>query len=332
LKILITGAAGGIGSLLTESLILAGHDVYPLDNFRNGYESNLNLSEIDERRFINLDIRDPYLYKKIPFGLDCVLHLAAITSLPECEANPLDTLSINTGGTLNLLEAARKTECKYFILASTSAVYENNREQIFSEDLSVDPILNYSLSKKLAEDLCLAYAEKYSMRIAIARLFNVFGPNQDTNRPNPPLLNYLVREFIHGTSPVIHSDGTQSRDYISVKDVMDFVLSCIDIQPTGIFNVCSGKLLSVNTVAEIVSKTLGVSQGVIYQEASKLWDTYPDLFTGKYPLRKELVKKETLKLSLGSGEKSKRILNWAPSSDVESQIGATVLEIRNRFI
>ena len=332
MKILVTGAAGGIGSLLTEFLILAGHDVYPLDNFRNGYQSNLDLAKIAENRFLNLDIRDQDLHKKIPFGLDCVLHLAAITSLPECESNPLDTLSINTGGTLNLLEAARQTACKYFILASTSAVYENNSEKIFSEDLFVTPTLSYSLSKKLAEDLCQAYTEKYSMRITIARLFNVFGPNQDVKRPNPPLLNYLVREFVLGRSPILHSDGTQRRDYISVNDVKNFILRCIEIQPTGIFNVCSGKLLSVNTLVEIVRKTLGVSQEVKYQEASKLWDTYPDLFLGKYHLRKEIVEKEALKLSLGSSAKAKEILNWAPPSDIESQISATVLDIRNRLV
>ena len=101
---------------------------------------------------------------------------------------------MNVNGTLNILNCARKWNVPHVIFASTSAVYENNKESIFSENLEINPRLLYSLSKKMGEEICESYRTNYDMKITTLRFFNVFGPRQDIHRKNPPLLNYLVRE------------------------------------------------------------------------------------------------------------------------------------------
>ena len=224
---------------------------------------------------------------------DCIIHLAAITALPDCESGVSDTIHTNVAGTANIMECARKWNVPHVIFASTSAIYENNKEQIFTENLEVNPRLWYSLSKKMAEEVCESYRINYGMNITTLRFFNVFGPRQDIHRKNPPLLNYLVREIKQGKQPVLHSTGEQARDYIHVDDVVKLIDLCLEKKPNDTFNVCTGSLLSVNQIVKYVCETFDSSIKPIYREASKLWDTYPDLFSGDYPLDKQIVAKET---------------------------------------
>jgi nucleoside-diphosphate-sugar epimerase len=254
-----------------------GHDVVPLDNFRNGYRENLVRGNELFHNIIEADIRDSELVSKIPKGIDSIIHLAAITSLPECESLPLESVSINVQGTANILELARKIDCEHVIFSSTSAIYENNQEEIFTEDLQTNPHLWYCLSKKLSEEICQSYEKKYGLNITIARLFNVFGPHQDIHRPNPPLINYIVREVAAGRIPTLHGDGNQSRDYIHVDDVVNFISKALTIKPHGIFNVCSGELRSVNDIYKLITDALDSNINPKFREASKLWNTYPQL-------------------------------------------------------
>lgn len=328
MKILITGAGGGIGSTLSFELRRLGHEVFPLDNFRNGYHENLVRGAEKFDNVIEADVRDPDLISKIPKGLDSIIHLAAITSLPECETLPLECMSINIQGSTNILELARITGCEQVIFSSTSAVYENNKQEVFTEDLQTEPHLWYSLSKKIAEDICLSYMKKYGLKITIARLFNVFGPDQDIYRPNPPLINYIVREINANRVPLLHGTGNQSRDYISVADVVNFFVLALERKTTGIFNACSGELRSVNNIFSIVSAALESNLTPKFQGASELWNTYPQLFEGYFPLNKDLVTDEVNKYSLGSHSKAKKFLDWQPSGDLDLQIANTAITIR----
>ena len=196
MKILITGAAGQIGSGLSRLLIENGHDLTLVDNLRNGYLENLkdNANEVIAP-FHEVDITSQELFTECGGEYDVIIHLAAITSLPDCESNPLETLSINVSGTANVLEFARKFDVPHVIFASTSAIYENNDVEVFTEDLEVNPRLYYSLSKKMSEELIHSYRENYGMTVTILRFFNVFGPDGDQTRPNPPLLNFAYREL-----------------------------------------------------------------------------------------------------------------------------------------
>ena len=206
MKILLTGAAGGIGSTLGYYLSSKGHHLTLIDNLRNGYLENLSIDEKQFGQFYKLDICDPNILNLLDGDYDCIIHLAAITALPDCETNAVDTMNINVSGTINILECARRWAVPHIIFASTSAVYENNKEEVFTESLEINPRLWYSLSKKMAEEVCESYRTNYNMKITTLRFFNVFGPRQDIHRKNPPLLNYLVREIKKGNIPILHSD------------------------------------------------------------------------------------------------------------------------------
>ena len=327
MKILLTGAAGGIGSTLGYYLFKKGHDLTLVDNFRNGYEENLLINGSSFGDFYNQDICDPQLSDKLIGVYDCIIHLAAITALPDCEVNAVDTIDVNVAGTMNVLECARKWNVPHVIFASTSAIYENNKEKVFTENLDVNPRLWYSLSKKMAEEICESYRINYNMTITTLRFFNVFGPRQDIHRKNPPLLNYLVREIKQDNQPILHSNGEQARDYIHVDDVVRLIDICLDKRPDDTFNVCTGVLLSVNQIVQYVSEKFESFIRPIYREATRLWDTYPELFDGYYPLDKEIVAKETNKYSKGSYQKAKELLGWEPNIDLESLIKQVATEI-----
>ncbi|MDW7642057.1 MAG: NAD(P)-dependent oxidoreductase, partial [Nitrosarchaeum sp.] len=273
------------------------------------------------------DICDIKITDKLFDNYDCIIHLAAITALPDCESNVRDTINVNVIGTTNIMECARKWNVPHVIFASTSAIYENNKEKIFTENLEVNPRLWYSLSKKMAEEVCKSYRINYSMNITTIRFFNVFGPRQDIHRKNPPLLNYLVREIKQGKQPVLHSTGEQARDYIHVDDVVKLIDLCLGKKPDDTFNVCTGSLLSVNQIVKYVCETFDSSIKPTYREALKLWDTYPNLFSGDYPLDKEIVAKETNKYSKGSYQKAKELLGWEPNTDLEFLIKKVATEI-----
>lgn len=328
MKILITGAAGGIGSTLGYYLFRNGHQLVLVDNLRNGYAENLVINGQSFGIFFQKNICDGNFADVLKNDYDCIIHLAAITSLPDCENNSLEAIKTNTLGTMNILECAKKWSVPHVIFASTSAVYENNKEDVFTENLQTNPRLWYSLSKKMAEEICESYRINYGMNITTLRFFNVFGPRQDIYRKNPPLLNYLVKQLQIGNSPILHSDGQQKRDYIHVDDVVQLIEICIRNQVNDTFNVCSGVLLSVNQIFEYVSEVLFSDVQPIYKDASALWDTYPDLFNCKYPLRRDKVEQETNKYSLGSWKKAKDILGWEPNTDLQYLIKKVVKEIK----
>ena len=327
MKILLTGAAGGIGSTLGHYLYKKGHTLTLIDNLRNGYFENLTINGENFGKFYNLDICNPDLANLLECEYDCIIHLAAITALPDCETNAVETINVNVSGTMNLLECARKWKVPHVVFASTSAVYENNKEKLFTEDLEINPRLWYSLSKKMAEEVCESYRINYNMPITTLRFFNVFGPRQDIHRKHPPLINYIVREISNNNSPMLHSDGEQKRDYIHVDDVVKLIDVCLDKKPDDTFNVCTGTLISVNEIANYICEVFDTDIKPNYREASKLWDNYPELFDGKYPLDKKIVAKETNKYSKGSYKKAKELLGWEPNTNIEFLIKKVVEEI-----
>ena len=328
MKILLTGAAGGIGSTLGYFLHKKGHTLTLVDNLRNGYLENLTIDGETFGKFYNLNICDKNLVDLIKDDYDCIIHLAAITALPDCETNSVDTINVNVSGTMNILNCARKWNIPHVIFASTSAIYENNKEKVFTEDLDVNPRLWYSLSKKMAEEVCESYRINYDMNITTLRFFNVFGPRQDIHRKNPPLLNYLVREIKNENLPMLHSDGEQKRDYIHVDDVVRLIDICLEKKPDDTFNVCTGSLISVNQIVNYVLDVFGSNIQPQYRDASKLWDTYPELFDEPYPLNKDIVAKETSKYSRGSYQKVKELLGWEPNTNLEELFKKVVSEIK----
>ena len=332
MKILITGAAGQIGSGLAKRLC-DKHELTLVDNLRNGYAEHL---KDDANEFIapfyDIDVATADLFSHCGTkfdSYDAIIHLAAISSLPDCETNPLETLQCNVTATPNVLDFARKMNVPHVVFASTSAIYENCDTDVFTEDLEVNPRLYYSLSKKMCEELIHSYREHYGSKITILRFFNVFGPDGDQTRPNPPLLNFVYRELSNGRAPVLSGDGEQVRDFICIDDVVSMLDLCLEKQPNDVFNVCTGKAVSVNQMSKWVAEALGKEDlGLDHKPAGELWDTYPELFEGNYPLDKNIVSKETTRYSKGSYQKAKEILGWEPNTDIESEVKRVTLQIK----
>jgi nucleoside-diphosphate-sugar epimerase len=333
MSILITGCAGGIGSTLGYYLYNKGNTIIAVDNLSTGTKDNLFIDNVIYSKFYRCDIRKTEDLIDIinDNKVDCVIHLAAITELAACEENPQECISVNVGGTASVLEAARITGVRKVIFASTSAVYENtfkpNPNAGLHEYEEVHPRLFYSVSKKMAEDVCDSYRVNYDMDITILRYFNVFGPRQDIHRRSPPLINYLVREYKAGRVPVLYSDGNQKRDYVHVDDVCRATELCINTS-FRLLNVCSGRVISVREIVKCVQTALNTTESPIYKDPAERWNVYPRLFEGKFPLKKKVVINETNKYCLGSSEDLETLLHYKCDHNLEELIIRTAQQMK----
>lgn len=326
MKILITGGAGFIGSQLGFYLLDKGHQVTLLDNLKYGYLDNLIKDGKTFPNFICMDIRDQRL-ENLMNNTDIVFHLAGISSLPECQNNPLEAYSVNVAGTANVLEMARRNNVKRVIFSSTSAIYENETSFPTRESVDAKPTLVYSLSKKHAEDICQSFRQIYGMDITILRFFNVYGPHMDYQRPNPPLVSYIIKCLLKRQSPILHSDGKQKRDMIYVSDVLNICQKVIT-NPNArneVFNVGSGTTTSVQEVYDLIAKALGITNiHPRYRTAEQIWEKYPELFSKKYPFNSRILKNEVNKYTLASIKKAKKALGWIPQVSIEAGLKLTV--------
>ena len=324
MRVLVTGAAGGIGSMLSNELNLAGYELILLDNLSNGYQHNLQRFGLSPY-FVEIDITDEHAVESIfqKFKPEIVIHLAAITSLPVCQSEPIKALKTNLIGTGVLLECSRKHGITQFIHASTSAVYENSSSETFDENEAVQPNLIYPLSKIQSENLCKSFADTYGLPVLIFRLFNVFGPWQDYDRESPPLLNYLIREYTFNRVPILHSTGAQRRDYISVDSVISAFLIAIKISKQTpflctILNLCSNSTFSVTEIDQVVRDELGIDYLPKFVSSNQFWKSYTNIHSGAYQIKLGIIEKEVNKSSQGSFLRANQVLNWEPQDSIEA--------------
>jgi UDP-glucose 4-epimerase len=328
-NVLITGAAGGIGSVLVPYLLERDFSIIALDDLSSG--SWQNIADHPNLKRVTGSILDLQVLNEIPWTqIDHVVHLAAISSLPACQMNYELAMSTNVIGTLNLVKVASKNavNLKLFINASTSAVYESNNEIVLTESLITRPHLIYSQSKKISEDLLRGLWQDLHFPSISLRFFNVFGPMQDYTRTSPPLLNYLVREFFMNRQPILHSNGEQKRDYISVFDVCEAITTALGTRFLEYenYNICSGNQFSVNQIVEVVKTILQIEINPKFRSAELLWDAYGELYDGAFPFRLESVSSETNKVSRGSYEKFRLHTGWTPTADQESLLSKSAFE------
>jgi nucleoside-diphosphate-sugar epimerase len=328
-KVVITGAAGFIGSQLAQRLWRDGYEVVAIDDLSFGYESNLLL---DGKPFVSLhqvDIRSPQLAPYFQ-GADCLFHMAAISALPVNQSEPGRAISINVAGTANVLEAARVAGVRRVVFASTSAIYENNTIFPCSEDDPVSPRLIYSLSKWQAEKLCESFRQLYDMEIAVTRYYNVYGPHQDIQRKSPAFVGYVIRELLSGRAPILHSNGEQRRDYVFLEDVNDLNIACMTHPRAAseTFNVASGHAYSVNEIYEIIAELLGTTIRPVFRAASHFWDQYPSLFSGSRPLSAQILEKEVDKFSLGNTNKAASLVGWNAKVSMREGLERTIADAR----
>lgn len=323
-KVLITGGAGFIGSQLGCYLDNKGYDVYLLDNMKHGHEDNLEVDGKMFGTFIKADIRDTNLTKYTE-GMDLVVHLAGLSSLPLCQSKPMYAVDVNVGGTANVLEACRLTGVKKVIFASTGALYENNLETPFSEDLTVNPFLIYPASKYQAEKICDCYEISYGMDIVRLRFFNVYGPHQDFKRKQPPFTGYLLKQFLGGEDVKCFSDGQQRRDYIHINDLTRLIEKCFTSGAASnrVINACSGKHYSVNEIATKLMELFNIKVKIHYQDEETYWDNHPVLHEGCYPIKRHIVASEVNKFCSGDAGRAMK-LGWKPEVSLEEGLQTLV--------
>lgn len=324
-SIAITGGAGFVGSQLGYAFHNLGYQVKLIDNMSYGKLDNLLIDGKTFGEFIGMDIRSPNLVNVFK-DVDYVFHFAAIAPLPECQTFPYGAIDNNVSGTANVLEAARLNGVKKVIFASTSAIYENNSKFPLEESDETKPSLIYATTKKQSEQLCESFNKCYGLDYTILRFFNVYGPHQDFRRKQPPLIGYIIKQLLLDEKPILHSDGEQKRDYIYIDDVVSICKEVMTDPKSSreVFNVASGNAYSVKEIYEIIARRMDKSIHPVYRSSSLFWDKYPNLKEGKLPLKEEILEKEVNKFSLGSNQKAKEILGWAPLISLEEGLNRSV--------
>jgi UDP-glucose 4-epimerase len=267
-KALVTGGAGFIGSHLVEALSNAGCEVAVLDNLSGGNLSNLEPMKADISFYEN-DIRQLEALIEAAKGCDVIFHLAAVVAVQQTIEDPLNSTMVNDIGTLNVLEAARKTNVPRVILASSCAVYGDDPRLPKDESMTPMPSSPYAVHKLSAEHYLRVYGELFGLKNASLRFFNVFGPRQDPSSPYSGVISIFMRKAASHQAPLIYGDGNQTRDFVFVKDVVRALLLAAQTdQKTGaVYNIGSGNRVTINRLWELIAALSGEKSEPEYQPA-----------------------------------------------------------------
>ena len=256
---LVTGGAGFIGSNLVEALLERGETVRVLDDFSTGKRANLETFS-DQITLIEGSITEEAACRRAVAGVDYVLHLAALPSVPRSVEDPVGTNEVNVNGTLNMLVASRDAGVKRFVFAASSAAYGDNPASPKREDMLVGPLSPYAVQKVTGELYCRMFYTLYGLETVALRYFNVFGPRQDPNSQYAAVVPRFITMFLRNEAPVIDGDGEQSRDFTFVANVIHANLLACEAPSAAagqVFNIACGERISVNELARQVREQVG---------------------------------------------------------------------------
>jgi UDP-glucuronate 4-epimerase len=272
MKALVTGAAGFIGSHLSERLLADGWEVVGVDNFDDFYDPrikrrNVEASVRDEKfELVEADIRDgAAMDGAVGGGIDIIVHLAARAGVRPSIARPLLYADVNVNGTMVLLEAAKEHKIDKFIFGSSSSVYGNNEKVPFSEDDNVDfPISPYAATKKSCELICHTYHHLYDISITCLRFFTVYGPRQ-----RPDLAIHKFARLIEDGEPIpVYGDGTMMRDFTYIDDIINGTVGAMGkCSGFNIYNLGESRPIAVNDLISEIEKAVGKKAVREYQPA-----------------------------------------------------------------
>ena len=305
MKYLVTGGAGFIGSNLVEALVNRGDSVRVLDNFSTGKKENL-AKFINQIEFIEGDIRNYHVVREAVFEIDAILHQAALPSVPRSIRDPITTNDVNVNGTLNILYAARDANVKRVVFASSSSIYGDTPELPKHERMNPNPLSPYAVSKLAGEKYCNVFFSVYGLETVALRYFNVFGPKQNPNGPYAAVIPLFIKSALKNTRPVINGDGTITRDFTPVRNVVQInlkaLLSTHDVPFHHVLNVACGQSLKLIDLWNLIKKITGTEIEPIHNE----------------------IRAGDVLFSLADVSKAKTILGYEPDMDLKANLESTV--------
>ncbi|MEW6684727.1 MAG: SDR family oxidoreductase [Candidatus Edwardsbacteria bacterium] len=308
MKVLVTGGAGFIGSHLVEALLKRKASVRVIDNFSTGKRRNI-AHFIDKIELIQGDISNLEVVKRAVKDVEIIYHQAALPSVPRSIKNPISTNHANITGTLNLLWQAKEKKIKWFIYASSSSIYGNTPTLPQSEEMKAKPLSPYALTKYVGEEYCRLFYSLYGLKTICLRYFNVFGPNQDPVSPYAAVIPKFIKALLEDKPPIVFGDGTQSRDFTYVENVIQTNLLAIEAEKTALgrsYNISLGQRTSINELISTLNHILKKDIQPVYM----------------FP------RKGDIKHSLGDITLARRYLKYDPQIGLEQGLRMTVQSMK----
>ena len=301
-KIVVTGGAGFIGSNLSRALC-KDNDAIAIDDLSTGHTNNIQ-DLIDNKRisFIKGSIADLNLLQKTFKNVDYVFHQAAISSVPRSVKDPVRSNLVNVNGTLNVLIAAKENCVKKVVYASSSSVYGDTPTLPKKEDMIPDPLSPYGVSKLTGEYYCQVFTGVYGLPTVSLRCFNVYGPYQDPNGEYAAVIPKFINLVLNNKPPVIFGDGLQTRDFTYIQDVVNANILAMESKAIGVFNASSGKQITINQLAKIITEKIGEDYQPVYNDPrpGDILHSYADI------------------------TKAKKEIGYTPSFDIKNGLMATI--------
>jgi nucleoside-diphosphate-sugar epimerase len=314
-RILVTGGAGFIGSAFARYALSLGSEVVVLDNLSTGQQSNfdelLNLGI----HCVKGDIRDSEVVSEVLEGCQFVVHLAAKISVPESIQNPEETMDVNVKGTQSLIDQCNKHNIKRFILASSAAVYGNNQSLPLEEN-DVGAILSPYAESKLINEEQISQLHSINCQTFALRFFNVYGNGQCTKYGYSAVIPTFIKQMSSGSSPTVHGNGTQSRDFVHVDDVCRAIFSCLEHDLRAnmhfVMNVATGNSTSlVDLIGELNGIMSSQDDGMLRSPE------FVDARCGD------------ILHSKGCIERISKTLGWKPSIQLKEGLTRMILQVRD---
>lgn len=312
-KILVTGGAGFIGSNLCDKLLELGAYVISIDNYITGDIKNLSKSST-YKNFTNIegDIRDYEVCKNVTKGVDYVLHHAALGSVPRSIDDPVTTDQINIGGFVNILKASVDNNVKRFIYAASSSTYGDSKNLPKIEDEIGSPLSPYALTKYVNELYAKLFNQTYGIQTVGLRYFNVYGKRQSVNGPYAAVIPKFIDILLNLDSPTINGDGSFSRDFTHIENVVQMNLLAISIENekalNQVYNTAVGERITILELYNIIRDLLSNYNN----EISNIHVKFGKAVEGDVPH------------SLASIEKAKLLLGYRPDVKILKGLDKTV--------
>ena len=313
MKILVTGGAGFIGSNLCESLLADGHEVRCLDNFATGHFHNIQDLMSNPRFELQVgDIRDLATCQKAVEGMEYVLHEAALGSVPRSINDPITTNQVNIDGFLNMLVASRDAGIKRFIYAASSSTYGDSENLPKVEDVIGKPLSPYAITKYVNELYADVFYKTYGLNTIGLRYFNVFGRRQDPKGAYAAVIPKFVIQLMHHESPVINGDGTYSRDFTYIDNVILMNKLALTTENEAalnqVYNTAYGDRTNLNQLTQLLKEYLGEFD----PEIKNIEVKHGPIRAGDIPH------------SLASVDKAKKLLGYNPQYDIKAGLKEAV--------